>query len=314
MRKYTTSTMTAEVFDADPYLFERNVLKFKSSQNFVYLKNNNVNIATYSYVSNYEILVDLTEYVIANPNPSKITIYDGTNTINITWNASGKLFNPRKNQRPNYPFARFFTEDGKPFSGDERIIFAPTSIFAGDHFLGYCGDGVLDYYLDSSGSDIIDGNICLIETQDTDTHIGIGISGVSNIYNLSFRKQNSCLQYIDIRWECMFAKEMYKKHKFELYSNNESVASSQELYNYLDGGLALQEKSRQEKITVRLDDLTAYDIWYYSDLLTSSKVFALINNEWQRVQVITKSIDIPFNSVKRHELTIDLLINKGFNL
>lgn len=131
---------------------------------------------------------------------------------------------------------------------------------------------------------------------------------------MQMRQQKDCIQYIDIKWECLFQKNAYKKHKFELYEQSESVDVSQELYNYKDGGLALTEKSRQQQVTIRLDDLSNYDLWYYSDMLTSNNVLAFVNGEWQRVSVVTKKIDIPFNSVKRYELMIDILIEKGFNL
>ena len=77
MRTITTSTITATLFDADPYIFERNVIKFKTTRNIISLRSGSNNIAIYNNVANKEILIDLTEYVIANPNPtSEITLYD----------------------------------------------------------------------------------------------------------------------------------------------------------------------------------------------------------------------------------------------
>ena len=314
MRTITTSTITATLFDADPYIFERNVIKFKTTRNVMYLRSGSSIIVFYDYVAGKEILIDLTEYVIANPNPtSEITLHDGSTTATITWQSSGKLFNPNKVQRPSYPLAQFFTKNNARVNFP-NIIFAPSSVFSGDHFLTWSPEENLDFSLVSSGGDTFGRNIYIVETLEEDNSISIGSIDSKAQYNMQMRQQKDCIQYIDIKWECLFQKNAYKKHKFELYEQSESVDVSQELYNYKDGGLALTEKSRKKEITLKLDDLNAYDLWYYSDLLTSSNVFALIDGEWQRIQVITKNINIPFNSVKRLELMIDILIEKGFNL
>lgn len=280
----------------------------------MYLRIGSYNVATYNNVANKEILIDLTEYIIANPNPtSEITLYDGSTSATITWQSSGKLFNPNKIQRPNYPLAQFFTKNNLRVNFP-NIIFAPSSVFSGDHFLAWSPVDGLDFYLASSGGDTIGNDIYIIETLEEDNSINIGVIDNKPQYNMQMRQQKDCIQYIDIKWECLFKKDAYKKHKFELYEQSESVDVSQELYNYKDGGLALTEKSRKKEITLKLDDLSTYDLWYYSDLLTSSNVFAYVDGEWQRIQVITKNINIPFNSVKRLELMVDILIEKGFNL
>lgn len=280
----------------------------------MYLQSGSSVIAIYNNVANKEILIDLTEYVIANPNPtSAITLYDGSTTATITWQSSGKLFNPNKVQRPNYPLYQFFTKNNARVNFP-NIIFAPSSVFSGDHFLTWSPEENLDFSLASSGGNTIDRIIRIEETLEEDNSISIGMIDLKAQYNMQMRQQKDCIQYIDIKWECLFQKDAYKKHKFELYEQSESVDVSQELYNYKDGGLALTEKSRQQQVTIRLDDLSNYDLWYYSDMLTSNNVLAFVNGEWQRVSVVTKKIDIPFNSVKRYELMIDILIEKGFNL
>ena len=159
MRTITASTITATLFDADPYLFERNVVKFKTTRSLMYLRSGSSSIATYNNVANKEIFIDLTEYVIANPNPtSAITLYDNSTTATITWQSSGKLFNPNKVQRPNYPLYQFFTKNNVRVNFP-NVIFAPSSVFSGDHFLTWSPSENLDFNLVSSGGDnIIDNN------------------------------------------------------------------------------------------------------------------------------------------------------------
>lgn len=53
-------------------------------------------------------------------------------------------------------------------------------------------------------------------------------------------------------------------------------------------------KGRVDGLSLRLDGLCAYDVWYYSDMITSSKVqISLDGNEWTQVQVTDSSITIP---------------------
>lgn len=52
------------------------------------------------------------------------------------------------------------------------------------------------------------------------------------------------------------------------------------------------------KMTLKLDNLCAYDYWWYSDIITSSDVRVIVDNEAQfdasaRVQVTTKNVTIP---------------------
>ena len=174
MRTITTSTITATLFDADPYIFERNVIKFKTTRNVMFLRSGSSIIVFYDYVAGKEILIDLTEYVIANPNPtSEITLHDGSTTATITWQSSGKLFNPNKIQRPSYPLAQFFTKNNAMVYFP-NIIFAPSSVFSGDHFLTWSPEENLDFSLASSGGNTIDRNIYIVETLEEDNSISIG--------------------------------------------------------------------------------------------------------------------------------------------
>lgn len=56
-----------------------------------------------------------------------------------------------------------------------------------------------------------------------------------------------------------------------------------------------ERKGRVDGLTLRLTDLNAYDLWYYSDIITSARV-EIYNSAlavWQRVQVTDKSITLP---------------------
>lgn len=57
-----------------------------------------------------------------------------------------------------------------------------------------------------------------------------------------------------------------------------------------------EHKGRREGFSLRLDELSRYDFWYYADILTSSKVeVSFDGTNWRQVQVTSKSAEIPNN-------------------
>lgn len=75
-----------------------------------------------------------------------------------------------------------------------------------------------------------------------------------------------------------------------------------------------------EEFTLRLEHLTAYDVWWYSDLLTSDYVTvaddSLASPTNKTVEVLTKSITIPDGSVKdtTFEIKVKYRTGDAFNL
>ena len=65
-----------------------------------------------------------------------------------------------------------------------------------------------------------------------------------------------------------------------------------------------------------MENLTPYDVWYYSDLITSNNVFFdFIENgqrvgKERRVQVLSKSLTTSMNDAKRVDLQFEILIKK----
>ena len=54
-------------------------------------------------------------------------------------------------------------------------------------------------------------------------------------------------------------------------------------------------KGRADGFTLAMDGLNQYDLWYYADMITSSKVEVSIDNgaTWDRVEITDKSITLP---------------------
>lgn len=97
----------------------------------------------------------------------------------------------------------------------------------------------------------------------------------------------------------------YKQHTWEFlnvkYATQESV-EIQELQNEYD-----VRKGFEMSLTARIEGLTAYDYWYYADVINSSNVRAYYNGQWRKVAVETKDATMPNASsgeFKTMEITI----------
>ena len=64
-------------------------------------------------------------------------------------------------------------------------------------------------------------------------------------------------------------------------------------------------KGRLDSFDLYLDDLTPYDLWYYADVVTSSKVeVSLDGKNWNQVQVTTKNVTVPTGVMGNGKLEI----------
>ena len=314
MRTINTSTLTIRIFDADPYLNERNLMKFRSTKSgLVLLYINGVPVMLIAYPQQgREVTIDLSDIVRTYPNPETVTLTDTSTTATITWSASGKLVNPTTTIRPAYNKESLLV-NFDPTNGG--IIFAPSSTYSGDTFIAYSGGGSITFYYYSIGQDTIDNIIYDYPTEITDKVINIYTGKGDEVAVLELRSFD-CRRYCALRWESMFKKNLFKNHTFVISEISGEADDTTECYNVVDDGTSRLLKNRVEKCVVLVENLTTYDVWYYSDLITSNNVFfdfiengKRVGNE-RRVQVLSKSLTTSMNDAKRVDLQFELLIKK----
>lgn len=314
MRNITTSTLTIRIFDADPYLNERNLMKFRSTKKgTITLYINSVAVMSVAYPkANLDITLDLSDIVKTYPNPTTATLTDTSTTATITWSASGKLVNPDITIRPNYGKENLLVNFDLTNGG---LIFAPSATYPGDTFIAYSGGGTIIFDYHSIGQDTIDSNMYDYPTETTDKSINI-LTGKNNEVIVLELRSFDCRRYCALRWESMFKKNLYKNHTFVIAEISGEADDTTECYNVVDDGTARLLKNRVEKCVVLLENLTPYDVWYYSDLITSNNVFFdFIENgqrvgKERRVQVLSKSLSTSMNDAKRVDLQFEILIKK----
>lgn len=314
MRNITTSTLKITIFDADPYLNERNMMTFRSTKvGTITLYINSVAVMSVAYPqANLDVTLDLSDIVKTYPAPVTATLTDTSTTATITWNASGKLVNPDTTIRPNYGKESLLV-NFDPTNGG--IIFAPSSTFSGDTFIAYSGGGTIVFNYHSIGEDIIDNIIYDYPTETTDKVINIFTGNGNEVVVLELRSFD-CRRYCSLRWESMFKKNLFKNHTFVIAEISNEADDTTECYNVIDDGTSRLLKNRVDKCVVLVENLTPYDVWYYSDLITSNNVFFdLIESgkrvgKERRVQVLSKSLTTSMNDAKRVDLQFEILIKK----
>ena len=314
MRTINTSTLTIRIFDADPYLNERNMLTFRSTKSGnIMLYINGVAVMSVAYPkANIDVTLDLSDIVRTYPNPSSVTLTDTSTTATITWSASGKLVNPDTTIRPNYGKENLLI-NFDPTNGG--LIFAPSATYPGDTFIAYSGGGTITFDIQSSGNDTVGDVAYDVITEPTDKVINL-FTGKGNEVAVIELRSFDCRRYCALRWESMFKKNLYKNHTFVIAEISGEADDTTECYNVIDDGTSRLLKNRVEKCVVLVENLTPYDVWYYSDLITSNNVFFDFIQDGQRtgkerrVQVLSKSFTTSMNDAKRVDLQFEILIKK----
>ena len=112
-------------------------------------------------------------------------------------------------------------------------------------------------------------------------------------------------RYAEVEWVSFTGQT--RRHVFEVVKLTEETTnevSLEMITNEYD-----VRKDRRVSFSLRLEGLTAYDYWYYSDLVTSSSVkVSLYGTKYRQVQVTTKKSTIPETSSGK-PLTLEIPIN-----
>lgn len=118
-------------------------------------------------------------------------------------------------------------------------------------------------------------------------HITYGIYGTT--------ERNGCNRACVVRWISRYGvQKQFVWYYKDLRINVSEVVSIATIDGTYD-----ERKGYVQGLTLFMDELNAYDYWYYSDIITSSKVEICMDGSslWRVVQVDAKSIQIPNNDM-----------------
>lgn len=238
-------------------------------------------------------LIDLTDYARANAdNLSTIYIFSDWNgdTWEIGFNVAG-LISPDSVLKPDSKVFHFPIVAPRRYIGGEDTICEVYTDYRSpipvrSMAWGWCNSqGVWNRQSLSDG---------LHSLQVDSTYKKIAFGNMSSIFPDSYtiipiQKQECGVTYALVRWVSFTGRT--KQHVFEVVKQKTNV---REPYSLMPTDMEYIEiKGREDGFTLRLDGLDRYDLWYYSDLITSSKVQVDLGSGYTRVQVVSKSITLP---------------------
>lgn len=126
---------------------------------------------------------------------------------------------------------------------------------------------------------------------------------------INIRPEQCGRRYAMVQWVSAFG--LIKRHTFEVRDVEMSMANSVSLQNNFGGFREL--KGTRKGLRLHLSQLSAYDYWYYSDIVTSSDVRVAVSEfdadfgEDTRVKVTTNSVTIP-NGVNMSDFDVDVIL------
>ena len=108
-------------------------------------------------------------------------------------------------------------------------------------------------------------------------------------------ERNGCNNVCVVRWISRYGVQK----QFVWYYKDLRVNVSEVVSIATIDGTYDERKGYMQGLTLFLDELNAYDYWYYSDIITSSKVEICMEGSslWRVVQVDAKNVQIPNNDM-----------------
>lgn len=107
-------------------------------------------------------------------------------------------------------------------------------------------------------------------------------------------ERNGCNKVCAVRWISRYGVQK----QFVWYYKDLRVNVSEVVSIATIDGTYDERKGYMRGLTLFIDELNAYDYWYYSDIITSSKVEVNIGvGSWRVVQVDAKNVQIPNNDI-----------------
>ena len=242
-----------------------------------------VEVATYQ-TANGGVLIDVTDFARAYPERNTLIFSDGTNTRTVTFNVAG-LINPAGVLIPERDDDDFCAISAPslmlaPF-GSLQLAFEMWSTDGYNFSTGRVkekpGDTVQNYAR----------SVTLAHATERVEfwHLNANEYRAVDIQPLSCERIYACVEWVSFTGAT-------RRHIFEVTKATVETGDVVTLANILNEWTAM--KGRVDSFTLRLENLDRYDLWYYSDLITSSRVRVTIDGaNWHDVHVDKNNYTLP---------------------
>lgn len=282
MRTLTSGTLTVQAYDANVWIQERNVLRISDpgSTKVSIGTTTSTQFATYSLDKSHKAVVDVSDYIRTHAAATNIYVStDGGARVNANYIPVG-LINPANVIIPETDIAF------QALVAFPRVYLqAINGVASSFEMRGFPGGSGLEY--GGYGVDFVDGSNVL-PSSIVSFNYGNGQTGE---YGTFYLRLIDCeKRYASVRWQSFTGAT--RCHTLEVRDVNQAANDVINIET-LDGSYN-QIKGRTDGFKLYLDDLDEYDYWYYSDIITSSKVEVSLDGQtWNQVEVTTKSVTIP---------------------
>ena len=245
-------------------------------------------IAKYTPDTDGNVYIDLTDYIRAYGNCS-VYLQDeaqGASVYTATITVEG-LINPWNVIVP-YHYGNDYTRVQMPNKMIEPIVGAPL---------------IAEFYYNGAGASFTGGATLSQDARQITITGDFSYKpvpyGVSRNYNLVRRMCE--MEYAYVRWVSFSG--ITRVHVFEI---SKLKTETDDAYSMLPiDNEYIEIKGRVDGFNLYLDDLLPYDLWYYADVITSSKVeVSLDGQNWSQVQVTNKNVTIPTGEMGNGKIEI----------
>ena len=258
----------------------------------------NDDIATYKLDANGKCAIDITDLVRTYSNTSLyLTLTTSGGTLSFYIRIAG-IINPAGVYVPafNMPDALVVPPERIPYAGlcDIKSELYPTDL----HGTWELTNGL---WVDSSTKrQILAINDFSLTRKRQITPLATRVSKFYYVGNTG--SGTSCdTPAVAVRWVSFTGVE--RVHHFLLRkptitaNDNYQLLTLDNTYNEIKG--------RVDSLGLYIDELIPYDLWYYADIITSSKVeVSLDGSTWNRVQVTNKNVTVPTGEMSNGKLEI----------
>lgn len=272
---------------------ERFIIKWTTSANeiiFAYQEGaETVEVARYQ-TANGGVLIDVTNFVRAYPERNRLIFSDGTNTRAVGFTVYGLIY-PGRVLIPELDDDDFCQISAPslmlaPF-GSLQLAF---EMWSGSGFLFLQGrvkeipGDTLQNYARSVTLAHATERVEFWRLQDT-------MYRAVDILPLSCERTYACVEWISFTGQT-------RRHVFEVTKATVETGEVVTLANILNEWTEI--KGRVDGFTLRLENLDRYDLWYYSDLITSGRVRVTIDGtNWYDVHVDENAYTLPESNAGR---------------
>lgn len=244
--------------------------------------------ATYTTQANGKCYIDLTDYMRAFRSVTKLLFYDSSNTTTyeVTCSVVG-LINPHGALKPEPVVPE---TDILPPS----LMYKAVSQYGAQIQFEMYGIST-SYYWATLHMFTMPGNVEIDKARTVALANSVTALKLlyynGMVYQTSFIKPLLCDHaYAMVRWVSLSG--VTRCHTFEMLKETAESAGNYSLLPIDNEYVTI--KGRKDGVTMHIEGLTPYDVWYYADVLTSSKVeVSLDGTNWAQVDVDTKSVTIP---------------------